>query len=373
MINKLTADLIFRILAKDDRFHIINELQQIFPFGVLKTDALTALELVMGSYGLSGCTYYLIDYKTRFIPDLNYNLFNIYPKISNLPFTDQLKKYPFLLKGDKFIIPYQYTLAENGPSNKLLKIFSDKVEESKLGYKNCIFIEMAPTFGGNNEGFLQYITSTLYHKHNYLTENEIILPYTKIEGIPDFGAFYVPSLLNQLNKANFGINGGFLFHLALLRHLPQNQVQQKFPETVQNCYIGGEAKTAQSGINRIKDQMYKYFISHAFHNLVQITPHYPIVNSGYDYLDIDEEGNVNLNLNHAHLDQKGIDNKKSVLISIKYIIKGYLLHNFSLSEILKLLESQGKQPDSIHEIHDYYHELSIKTITEYLYQLLTPQ
>ncbi|QEE16836.1 hypothetical protein DSAG12_02666 [Promethearchaeum syntrophicum] len=371
MINELTADMIFRILAKDDRFHIINELQQIFPFGVLKTNALAALELVMGSYGLSGHTYYLIDYKTCFIPDLKYNLFNIYPKISNLPFTDQLKKYPFLLKGDKFIIPYQYSRTENGPSNKLLKIFSDKVEESKLGYKNCIFIEMAPTFGGNNEGFLQYITSTLYHKHNYLTENEIVLPYTNIEGIPDFGAFYVPSLLNQLNKANFEIDGGFLFRLALLRHLPQTKTQQKFSVKDQNCYIGGEAKTAQTGPKKIKDQMYKYFISHAFHNLVQITPHYPIVKSGYDYLDFDEDGNVNLKLNHSHLDQYGEDTKKSVLITIKYIIKGYLLHNFSLSEILKLFEIQGKQPNSIQEIHDFYHELSIKTITEYLNQLLT--
>ncbi len=261
-----------------------------------------------------------------------------------------LKKYPSVFKNKKYI--YIHDIKVDCLSNIESEIFDfikskGKNTEDFILYKNFIS-------GASTEPLFEYLSSLIYIKEGYLTENQVPwfqqnLKYdnkTLQGGIPDFSAFHceLSSYLESIGIINSNY-GAVLNLLPVIKNFQKiklyDKKTKKTIKTTKYKLIIGEVKYSKLSLPGALHQLKKYKEVNLVNELYTIIP--DVKDNLNDYIGEIYLDNNGLNINKSNYDIE-IDNKRQQIDNdwINVYIKMLLLGNLSFPKIIELIESHRK-------------------------------
>ena len=362
LINEIDRNLFTKILEKSCNLKVNYDYNDIFDGPVIEVDAEEGFHFVQ-----TGSAYYLTEEENNLFPFINYNI-----KLNEKSILDYYDEYKYIFQGKKYIIPLVYTRTGAVNENNKIRKIIEKINESKLNFKDCIVAEIATSVRGNSlENFIEYVTSKLLIKKGFLVENQVY--FYNLEhnlgtvGIPDIGAYRNPNIQNTLIDQGYIENGGFLHELSTLRVFGIKKKTRKL-KCIENEYIIGEAKTGSAGQAAFKEKE-KYFNWGCFHRFLQITPHQPRLKKWYDYINFFPNGKIEYQPSENPKERtdwhrRRMEEFEQILLQK---IKQYLLKNLNFLELLDLVKNH---PTTLYNFHRNLVSLDLETIIQYINTVL---
>jgi len=119
---------------------------------------------------------------------------------------NEVLRKPYIATGDKFIAPVEY---QNYLSfQEHLRAISKKLRTKGYNINDFIVTPIRRSNCGTTsfESFFEFVVSTHFNRHDYLTDTQI--PFYYGVGTPDIAAYKMPSTLKTLKKYQFLSTGG---------------------------------------------------------------------------------------------------------------------------------------------------------------------
>ncbi len=290
----------------------------------------------------------------------------IVPNLAEKSALDYFADNAHLFQGEKYLNPFSYnkTMAK-----QIVPLVLDRLHKMGLNPQECVVFLLEAGTTGPGEAFWEYVTGKLYAGEGFLVENQ--LQYLDIDGIPDFGAYYLPNLQHLLQERHLIENGDFICDLAAVRVFGKLGAGTPLSHsTRENTFVLGEVKTKFPGQKKYIEQVYKYTRSGCFDRIVQITPGIRPLNRAYDSISINPPSIASIQESEeSPLPQLEWQAKKKIEFTkdITLNVKKYLLKNLTLSELIELYKQHKNKPKcTTHDLLDSVIRLDERTIVEYL-------
>lgn len=351
---EISKDVYFRIFEKNFDYEIVEtelgEAVKMPPFDAFIYSCVT------GAGYLDNPIY---PFSPKGLVKLFYNAFNynfvtgIFDNttLRNTPYIFSVAK-PFLFEGPKFIVPFEFKSEVELTKSLKAKFASLKTPENYMIQR----IETSKS-GNGMEPFLEYLTAEYFKTRGYIVENQI--PLAHGIGTPDFGAYGLDEVLDNLNSSGYLPASGFhLIELAMIRiNLHRNNIGGD----TSKCLIVGEAKTEHA---LAAAQLKKYLDTSLFDFGLEIHPRQ--IKPTKRYLGLIT---ITSDYKIIHFPPLEIYKPESPLSKDEYIrwltnyIKFYLVANFSNDEFAAFyFEKHGKHFSSQRDIVNFVTDININAI-----------
>jgi hypothetical protein len=287
--------------------------------------------------GLLKLFYNAFDYK--FVTGIFDNT-----QIKNTPYIMNLAK-PYLFKGDKFILPIEFTTEEE--LNNILNNLSLRVMDPH----NYIIQRIESRKVGNGmEPFMEYLTTEYFKERGFIVENQIPLAHSV--GSPDFAGYGLVNFLSILREEGVLTGNGFhIIELSLIRLFPSMVKENSI--TAKKLVVA-EAKT---GTLVMTKQLEKYLNTGLFDYGYEIHPSKKVPDKDYfGLISLDNNFKIKVIDPVTNFNSEKSLSKEKYLEWLEDYMKFYLLANLTNDEINDLYFQMfnlniSKQDDLVNLIH----------------------
>ena len=269
----------------------------------------------------------------------------------------QVKEKPFLVRGDKYILPVEYDTSAD-LNAQLEEIHQHLIDTKREPHDFIICRIKKSTNGYAMEPFMEYVASKYFQLQGYFTETQI--PFYYSGGTPDFASYSLPNIHRTLNE-HFNFIGASFIGLASIRAFGFHQ-DGRIVKSDQEAVVG-EAKTASlDALEQIK----KYLQRGVFNRAYEIIPHKksPEVIAGL--FTLDDDGGICLYEAKAPA-QVVPDKQEQYLKWLHNYIKYFLVANLYNEELDEFYSQRaGKRTRTIPELLEFVNTLHFDDLVDKL-------
>lgn len=241
---------------------------------------------------------------------------------------NEIQRKPFLKKGDKYILPVEYS----GYPELKLKI-EELLEQMKInGHDHHNFI-ICPISAQNSglESFFEYVVSIVFNRKMFLTDTQV--PFFYGVGTPDVAAYKITNLMKLLQNYGFLEEGGCIIDLMSTSSFGIHDCKLETDERDESIVF--EVKTCQSTSPQIK----KYTDTKIFEKAYEVIPVEKEAENYAGLITINSNGNI-LILESSETIEFDELKQKEYFKWIEIYLKMYLLANLKTEELESLIKEK---------------------------------